>query len=46
MLHKWSDEVENARSLVEKIVKRIDEGIQFLITQRRGFKPILTRFSW
>jgi len=35
---KWSDEIEDARGVVEQIAKRIDEGIQVVGNGGKGFQ--------
>ncbi len=37
-MKKWSDEVEDARGVVEQIAKRIDEGIQVFGNGGKGFQ--------
>ncbi len=36
-MNKWSDEIEDARGVVEQIVKRIGEGIQVFGNGGKGF---------
>ncbi|MEE8413849.1 MAG: hypothetical protein V3R96_04795 [Dehalococcoidales bacterium] len=36
-MKKWSDEIEDARGVVEQIVKRIGEGIQVFGNGGKGF---------
>ena len=37
-MKKWSDEIEDARGVVEQIAKRIDEGIQVVGNGGKGFQ--------
>ena len=37
-MRKWSDEIEDARGVVEQIAKKIDEGIQVVGNGGKGFQ--------
>ncbi len=50
-MKKWSDEIEDARGVVEQIAKRIDEGIQVVGNGGEGFQNdtfeiILVKGEW